>query len=113
MEKNKAGDAPEICVILSTVPPALSAALAKSLLEKNLAACVNITTVRSLYQWKGECCDDEEHLLIIKTRRVLADAVIRALESEHPYDVPEIIVLPVTAGHAPYLKWVHEETNGS
>ena len=113
MEKNKAGGAPEICVILSTVPPALSAALAKSLLEKNLAACVNITTVRSLYRWKGEYCDDEEHLLIIKTRRVLGDAVIRALKSEHPYDVPEIIVLPVIAGHAPYLEWVHEETKGS
>lgn len=113
MEKNKAGGAPEICVILSTVPPALSAALAKSLLEKNLAACVNITMVRSLYRWKGECCDDKEHLLIIKTRRGLADAVIRALTSEHPYEVPEIIVLPVTAGHAPYLGWVHEETEGS
>ena len=113
MEKNKAGSVPEICAILSTVPPALSAALAKSLLEKYLAACVNITTVRSLYRWKDECCDDEEHLLIIKTRRVLADAVIRALKSEHPYEVPEIIVLPVTGGHAPYLEWVHEETKGS
>jgi periplasmic divalent cation tolerance protein len=110
MEKKNAGYVPEICVILSTVPPALSAGLAKSLLEKNLVACVNITTVRSLYRWKGECCDDEEHLLIIKTRRGLADAVIRALASEHPYDVPEIIVLPVLAGHAPYLEWVHAET---
>ncbi|HSQ94294.1 MAG TPA: divalent-cation tolerance protein CutA [Methanoregula sp.] len=110
MKKNKAGGVPEICVILSTVPPALSAGLAKTLLEKNLAACVNITTVRSLYRWKGACCDDEEHLLIIKTRHVLADAVIRALTSEHPYEVPEIIVLPVTAGYAPYLAWVQGET---
>lgn len=111
MEKKKAGSAPEICVICSTVPPALSAALAKSLLEKNLVACVNITPVRSLYRWKGACCDDKEHLLIIKTRRGLADAVIRALKAEHPYDVPEIIVLPVIAGHAPYLNWVYGETN--
>jgi periplasmic divalent cation tolerance protein len=110
MEKKKAGDPPEICVILSTVSPALSAALAKSLLEKNLAACVNITTVRSLYRWEGECCDDGEHLLIIKTRQVLADAVIRALKAEHPYEVPEILVMPVSAGHIPYLEWVHEET---
>lgn len=111
MAKKIAGGAPEICVIWSTVPPALSAALAKSLLEKNLAACVNITPVRSLYRWNGECCDDEEHLLIIKTRRDLADAVIRALKAEHPYDVPEIIVLPVITGHAPYLDWVYAETN--
>jgi periplasmic divalent cation tolerance protein len=112
MEKNQAGGAPEICVILSTVPPALSAVLAKSLLEKNLAACVNITPVRSLYHWKGECCDDEEHLLTIKTRRGLADAMIAALRAVHPYEVPEIIVLPVIAGHPPYLAWVYGETEG-
>ncbi len=112
MEKKKAGGGREICVIWSTVPPALSAVLAKSLLEKNLVACVNITPVRSLYRWKGESCDDEEHLLIIKTRRELADLVIRALKAEHPYEVPEIIVLPVITGHAPYLDWVYAETNG-
>ena len=110
MEKKKAGGGPEICVIYSTVPSAQSAALAKSLLEKNLVACVNITTVRSLYRWKGACCDDKEHLLIIKTRRGLADAVITAIKLEHPYDVPEIIALPVIAGHPPYLDWVYRET---
>ena len=113
MEKKKEGGGSEICVIWSTVPSALSAVLAKSLLEKDLVACVNITPVRSLYRWKGESCDDEEHLLIIKTRRGLADAVIRALKAEHPYEVPEIIVLPVIAGHAPYLDWVYGETNGT
>jgi periplasmic divalent cation tolerance protein len=112
MQKKKAGGGPEICVICSTVPPALSAALAKSLLEKNLAACVNILPVRSLYRWKGESCDDEEYLLIIKTRRGLADAVIRALKSEHPYEIPEIIVLPVMSGYQPYLDWVYQETKG-
>jgi periplasmic divalent cation tolerance protein len=113
MEKKKAGSAPEICVIYSTAPPAQSAALAKSLLEKNLAACVNIIPVRSFYRWKGDSCDDKEHLLIIKTRRRLADAVIRALKAEHPYEVPEIIVLPVIEGNTPYLEWVHGETKGS
>jgi periplasmic divalent cation tolerance protein len=112
MEKKKAGDGPEICVIYSTAPPAQSAALAKSLLEKNLAACVNITPVRSLYRWKGEPCDDEEHLLIIKTRRGLAEAVIRALKAGHSCEVPEIIVLPVIAGYLPYLDWVYQETKG-
>jgi periplasmic divalent cation tolerance protein len=110
MEKSEAGVGPAICVICSTAPPSLSAALAKSLLDANLAACVNIMPVRSLYRWKGESCDDGEHLLIIKTRRGLADAVIRALKAEHPGEVPEIIVLPVIAGHAPYLDWVYGET---
>ena len=112
MAKKNPQEGPAICVIYSTAPPAQSAALAKSLLEKNLVACVNITTVRSLYRWKGACCDDKEHLLIIKTRRGLADAVIRALKAVHPYEVPEIIVLPVIAGHPPYLDWVYGETNG-
>ena len=94
MEKKQAGADGEICIILSTVPPALSAALAKSLLEKNIAACINILPVRSLYRWKGEFSDDEEHLLVIKTRRGLADAVIQALRARHPYEVPEIIALP-------------------
>lgn len=109
MEKN-AGDGPEICVICSTVPTTRSEDLAKRLLEKNLVACVNITPVRSLYRWNGEACDDGEHLLIMKTRRNLADNVIRALKAMHPYEVPEIIVLPVMAGHLPYLEWVHGET---
>jgi periplasmic divalent cation tolerance protein len=110
MEKKEAGAGMEICVICSTVPPAQSAGLAKSMLEKNLVACVNITQVRSLYRWKGASCDDEEHLLIMKTRRQLAEAVIRALKAEHPYEVPEIIVLPVITGHPPYLDWVYQET---
>jgi periplasmic divalent cation tolerance protein len=110
MEKKKAGGAPEIVVIWSTVPPALSEVLAKKLLESELAACVNILPVRSLYRWKGEACDDGEHLLIIKTRRGLAEAVIRELKTRHPYEVPEIIVLPVIAGHTPYLDWVYGET---
>jgi periplasmic divalent cation tolerance protein len=113
MEKKKAGGGPEICVVFSTVPPAQSAALAKSLLDANLVACVNITPVRSFYRWKGECCDEEEHLLILKTRRELADTVIHALKAEHPSEVPEIIVLPVINAHIPYLDWVYAETSGS
>jgi periplasmic divalent cation tolerance protein len=108
--ENNAGTPPEICVIFSTVPPPRSADLARRLLDKNLAACVNILPVRSLYRWKGEACDDGEHLLIIKTRRTLADHAVRALKAMHPYEVPEIIVLPVAAGHLPYLDWVHGET---
>ena len=100
----------DICVLYSTVPPSRSADLAKRLLEKNLVACVSITPVRSLYRWKGEACDEDEHLLIIKTRRDRAEQVIRALKAMHPYEVPEIIVLTVLAGYTPYLEWVYGET---
>lgn len=94
----------------STVPPARSSDLARRLLEKGLVACVSIMPVRSLYQWNGESCDEEEHLLIMKTRRSLAGEVTRALKTMHPGEVPEIIVLPVIAGHPLYLDWVVSET---
>jgi periplasmic divalent cation tolerance protein len=113
MEMEGVAAGPEICMICSTVPPDRSDALARSLLDANLVACVNIAPVRSLYRWKGESCDDPEHLLIMKTRRELADAVVAAIKAVHPYEVPEIIVLPVIAGHAPYLAWVFAETRGS
>jgi periplasmic divalent cation tolerance protein len=111
MEKN-ARDQPEICVIYSTVPPSRSEDLSKRLLEKELVACVSILSVRSLYRWNGEPCDEEEHLMIMKTRRSLANVVVQALKAMHPYDVPEIITLPVIAGHPPYLAWVEGETRG-
>jgi periplasmic divalent cation tolerance protein len=101
----------EICVLYVTISQSQSEALAKSLLEKHLIACANITPVRSLYRWKGESCDDKEDLLILKTRKGLVQATIAAVKAEHPYEVPEIIALPVIAGHAPYLDWVYTETD--
>jgi periplasmic divalent cation tolerance protein len=113
METNPGAGGQEICVIWSTVPPARSSDIAERMLEKNLVACVSILPVRSRYRWKGEPCNDEEHLLIMKTRRTLVEKVIRALRAIHPYEVPEIIVLPVVAGHPPYAGWVHTETDGA
>jgi periplasmic divalent cation tolerance protein len=99
-----------ICVICSTVPPSRSTDIAQRLLEKKLVACVNIAPVRSLYTWKGESCDDTEHLLIMKTQKRLAEKVIRVLKGIHPYEVPEIIVQQVTGGNAEYLAWVNGVT---
>lgn len=101
---------PEIVVILSTVPQEKSEAMARALLDKRLVACINTLPVRSFYHWKGEFCDDQEQLLILKTTQKKVEKVIAAIKEMHPYEVPEIIALPVIAGHAPYLAWVHEET---
>ncbi|HVP97102.1 divalent-cation tolerance protein CutA [Methanoregula sp.] len=101
----------EICVLYVTAPPSQSETLAKSLLAKHLVACVSIMPVRSLYRWKGESCEDSEDLLIIKTRKSLVQATIAAVKVDHPYEVPEIIALPVITGHAPYLDWVYGETD--
>ncbi len=97
-------------VLYSTTPPDLSTDLARMLLDRRLIACANIVPVRSLYRWKGETCDEEEHLLVMKTVRSKTDAVITAIKERHSYDVPEIIALPVTAGYLPYLDWVRGET---
>ena len=100
----------EIIVVFSTVSPDKSELLAKNLLDMRVVACVNVMPVRSFYRWKGEPCDEPEHLLIAKTTKEKADEVIRAIKSLHPYEVPEIIVLPVMDGYPPYLEWVHRET---
>lgn len=110
MEMNHRKIRQDIVVIYTTLPPARSSDLAERLLGKGLVACVNITPVRSLYRWKGESCDEEEHLLIMKTRTDHAETVIRVLKEMHPYEVPEIIVLPVIAGYGPYLEWVRKQT---
>ena len=104
--------APGIVVMFCTIPASESAAMARALVERRLVACVSVVPVQSYYRWNGEFCSDPEHLLIAKTRSGKVDEAIAAIKGLHSYDVPEIIVLPVIAGHAPYLAWVHEETKG-
>src|SRR5688572_1582491 len=101
-----------VIVVFSTFPaPDKAAEVAKTLVEERLAACVNlIGPVRSIYQWKGETCDDTETLAIIKTTRERFDAMKARLVGLHPYEVAEVIALPVDAGHAPYLAWVADQT---
>ncbi|MDD1660614.1 MAG: divalent-cation tolerance protein CutA [Methanomicrobiales archaeon] len=102
--------AEEIVLVISTVPRNESERIASAMVEERLVACVNAAPVTSRFFWKGECCTEEEDLLIMKTRRGLATKVMARLQAIHPYDVPEILVLPVLAGHGPYLEWVRRET---
>jgi periplasmic divalent cation tolerance protein len=83
--------------------------LARSAVEARLAACGNLLPqIRSVYRWKGEICDDPEVLVLFKTTAEHLDALREHLVAAHPYDCPEVIAVPVVAGHAPYLVWVHE-----
>lgn len=100
----------ETIVIFSTAPPEESEKMARSLVERRLVACVNVMPIRSYYRWRGEFCDDQEHLLIAKTKKEKVEEVVAAIKAMHAYEVPEIIALPVIAGHVPYLEWVHQET---
>lgn len=87
--------------------------LARLLLHRRLAACVNILpSVTSIYTWEGELCIDEEVLLVIKTTGAAFHQLSAAVRDAHPYDVPEIIGLSVTAGSTEYLKWIDENVGG-
>lgn len=98
----------ERLVVLSTVGGADEAErIAERLVEQGLAACVNVLPgVVSIYRWKGRVERDEERLLVIKTRADRFEALRAAIVALHPYEVPEVVALPITAGHAPYLEWL-------
>jgi periplasmic divalent cation tolerance protein len=84
--------------------------LARTLIERQLAACVTvITSVRSFYRWKGAVGDSTEWLLVIKTSRPLFTKLREAIESTHSYEVPEILALPVIEGSTNYLSWIDNE----
>lgn len=85
--------------------------VAEALVDERLAACCTLLpAVRSIYRWEGKVCRDEETLLIIKSRRALFEPLRARVKELHSYAVPEIIALPIVAGHAPYLDWIRAET---
>jgi periplasmic divalent cation tolerance protein len=84
--------------------------LASTLIEKHLAACVNISApVRSVYRWKGAIEESQESLLIIKTSRAKFDALRVVLDTAHSYELPEVLALPVVEGSPNYLAWLDAE----
>jgi periplasmic divalent cation tolerance protein len=95
-------------VVLVTVPDAGTAAeLARALVEERLAACGNVVPgLRSIYRWEGQLHDEAEALLVLKTTRARFEALREAVLRMHPYQVPEVLALPVEAGSAPYLAWL-------
>ena len=99
-------------LVLTNLPDRAAAErLADMVVEKNLAACVNILApCRSVYRWKGAVQHDEEHPVLIKTTRERYAALEQALRAGHPYQLPEIIALPVERGLPAYLEWVATET---
>ena len=81
--------------------------LARALVERRLAACVNVVPgVRSVYVWQGEVCDEAEVLLVAKTRRERACDLARAIRELHSYDVPEIVALPAAFVDSDYAAWL-------
>ena len=101
-----------ILVMVTTPTRETGQQIINMLIEKKLAACVNmISPVNSCYLWKGKSYEEEEVLLIVKTRAELfEDELVPAIKGIHPYDVPEIIALPIIMGSQSYLDWIGEMT---
>jgi periplasmic divalent cation tolerance protein len=102
----------EARVVLVTVPSREEGErIAEVVVGECLAACVNIVgPIRSIYRWQGQVCRDDEHLLLLKTCRDRYGELETRILELHPYDVPEVIALPVDEGAMPYLSWIHDQT---
>lgn len=85
--------------------------LAQSIIKEKLAGCVNrVPGIESIYWWNDKIETDAEELLIIKTRQSLLEALTAHVKANHPYEVPEVIALPISGGNHDYLKWLKEST---
>ena len=105
----------EHCIVLCTVPdPETGERLAQGLVEAQLAACVNLLpNLTSVYRWQGKIQRDAECLLIIKTRRDRFAALSESLRQQHPYELPEIIAVPLIDGLPAYLGWIDQNLEPS
>jgi periplasmic divalent cation tolerance protein len=99
-------------LVLTTFPErTVAEALARELIASRLAACIQIgATVHSLYHWRGEIETAEETPVAIKTRADLYPRLEAAIRARHPYELPEIIAVPITHGLPAYLAWIASET---
>ncbi len=101
-------------VVLSTVPLEAADSLASRLIDTRLAACVNVVPqVASVYRWKGAVERSAEALLIIKTSDETLSRLLAELPAMHPYTVPEIVALQVSAAHPAYAAWVDAESSAA
>ncbi len=108
MRKAPVQPARKIVLLLTTCGSAQQAAqLAQRLVEKRLAACVNVLPgIRSIYRWKGKVERGREALLFIKTRQEKLPSLWKTLRRLHPYEVPEYLALPISHAERDYLKWL-------
>src|SRR5262249_51942504 len=101
-----------IVIFVTAGAEAEAEAIARALVEEQLAACVNILSpIRSIYRWQGKVADDREWLLVIKTRAERFAAVESRVKALHSYQVPEIIALPIVVGAEGYLRWLRESVS--
>ncbi len=102
----------DVVVVLVTAPSIGAASgMARTLVDEHLAACVGILpSITSVFRWEGQTKAATENQLVIKTSTARVDDLIARVKALHPYEVPEILALPVAAGLPAYLQWVVAET---
>jgi len=100
-------------LVLTNLPDRQAAErLAERLVAERVAACINILApCRSVYRWQGAVQHEEEHPLLIKTTAARYDALEQAIRAAHPYELPEIVAVPIERGLPAYLQWLAEETS--
>ena len=103
----------EYIIVFITAPNEKEAAcISQTIVGERLAGCVNmIRSVRSIYRWQGRIEDEQEVLLIIKTKRILFERLQKRVRELHSYSVPEILALPLVEGSEQYLNWLGQETD--
>ena len=100
-----------IIIFITTAGVEEARRLAQALVKSKRVACVNIVPgVNSLYWWQDKVTEDREALLLVKTRAGLFPEIVAQVKNLHPYQVPEIIALPIVAGNPEYLNWIDETT---
>lgn len=102
----------QLLLVMTTVPNAeVGQIIAENIVEERLAACVTQQAAcQSLYWWKGKITQDQEYTLFIKTTSQAYPRLEKRIQEIHPYDIPEIIALPIVAGSEDYLSWIDSET---
>jgi periplasmic divalent cation tolerance protein len=99
----------ETGVVTISAPPSEGKTLAQALVESRAAACVQIIPgLQSVYRWEGRVQTDEEVLLVVKTLKSKLPDIEALLKKNHPYDLPELVFLPITGGLGAYLDWIRE-----
>ena len=104
----------EFCIILTTCPNKEEAEeLARRLIEKKLVACVQLSEISSFYRWDDRICHEPEIRLLIKTDKILYNAVERFILENHSYDIPQIVQIPIAHASYEYRHWMMNQTSYS
>lgn len=104
-------DTEYVMVYITTESADEARRIGRALVEERLAACVNICPVESVFEWRGDLCQEHEAAMLVKTRAGRLPDLIDRVRDLHSYELPDIVSWPIAAGYPPYLEWIGESTH--